>query len=174
MAPNCTLYTYEGNDFFLYDYGTGEKFLEEIRAQSPLLALPAFHEGKRIALKKYVNIQRRARIEAVLIERDTDHHPFALLDLPNLKEIQVDPENPYFSTDGHCLYTKDGKTLLAAPCRMSKGEALIIPAAVTSIDKSAFLYSHWTAVEFENPDLDVSPDYSPPPLSGHSQAFWSS
>lgn len=47
-APNCTLYSYEGNGYFLYDCGAGRKALEEIRVYSSILAFPAALAGNKV------------------------------------------------------------------------------------------------------------------------------
>lgn len=53
------------------------------------------------------------------------------------EEINVSEDNMYFSSVGGAMYTKDKKTLLAAPNRADSGE-FIVPGGTEEIGESAF------------------------------------
>ncbi len=61
----------------------------------------------------------------------------AFANCSNLKAITAAPENPAFKAEGGVLYSKDGKTLVAWPDGIAKGE-VIIPEGVENIGEAAF------------------------------------
>ena len=54
------------------------------------------------------------------------------------KALVVDGANPWYSTDGCCLFSKDGATLLRCLTHVERYE---LPAACTEIDDEAFAYN---------------------------------
>lgn len=72
----------------------------------------------------------------VIGEADTlNLNPFRYCN--GLKSIEVDPENPAFSSRDGVLYSKDGKTLIAYPASKD-GETFVIPEDVEYICSAAF------------------------------------
>ena len=62
---------------------------------------------------------------------------------PNLEEIIVHPENPYYSSEDGILYNKEKTTLLCCPS--GKQGAVVVPDTVTQIgDKWEFAFWHCT------------------------------
>ena len=71
---------------------------------------------------------------------DLEFMPF---DNPNLEEIIVHPENPYYSSEDGILYNKDMTTLLCCPG--GKQGAVVVPDTVTQIgDAWEFAFWHCT------------------------------
>lgn len=62
-----------------------------------------------------------------------------------VKNIEVDPENPYFKVEEKGLYSKDGKRLYAYPAA-AEGEAMLLPGT-EELAPAAFAYSHITKIE---------------------------
>ena len=60
--------------------------------------------------------------------------------LPALREIQVDPANPYLCSVDGVLYTKDMDSLLSYPAA-KEGTTYTVPASVTTIVEGAFMNS---------------------------------
>ncbi|MDO4413611.1 MAG: leucine-rich repeat protein [Erysipelotrichaceae bacterium] len=61
----------------------------------------------------------------------------ALVDLPNLKEVEVSPLNQYFTDVDGVLFNKDMTLLMKYPAKHA-GETYLIPASVTEIGERAF------------------------------------
>ena len=62
---------------------------------------------------------------------------------PNLEEITVHPENPYYASENGILYNKDMTTLLCCPS--GKQGAVVVPDTVTQIgDAWEFAFWHCT------------------------------
>lgn len=54
------------------------------------------------------------------------------------KTLAVDSDNPWYSTDGVCLFSKDGKLLIRCLVRVERYE---VPATCIEIDDEAFAYN---------------------------------
>lgn len=70
---------------------------------------------------------------------------YAFYDCSGLKNIVLDPENPYFKIEKKGLYSKDGKKLYAYPVA-ADGEPVIVPGT-REIAPDVFAYSHMTSIE---------------------------
>ena len=71
----------------------------------------------------------------LVIGRKTQHVDAPSIWTSVVREISIDPQNPYLSTDGICLYTQDGTTLVRA---IVEADEYIIPAGCRAIGAHAF------------------------------------
>ncbi len=62
---------------------------------------------------------------------------YALLKSHDLKSVNVDPANPYFTSKDGILFSADGTSLLLYPCSR-EGRSYSIPSGVTSVGEMAF------------------------------------
>jgi hypothetical protein len=114
------------------------------------LKIPDEYEGKPV-----VEIMRYAISSAEYLTRITigknvrTIHYWAITHCPNLEEIIVDPENPYFESHEGILYNKGMTELRIYPSartklqkdsagRITVGAEVVVPAGVTSIAETAF------------------------------------
>lgn len=88
-----------------------------------------------------VSAENRNDIESISIPKNVPNIWLGTLyGARSLKNITVDPENPYLKDVDGVLYTKDGKTLIKAPCQ--KEGKYIVPEGVEKIETGAFQNSH--------------------------------
>ena len=82
-----------------------------------------------------INVPKNAKF-VVSVQRYSD----AVDKCINLKAINIDPENPYYSSIDGIVYSKDGSTLLGCPMAV-KGE-FTVPEKVTAIGPYAFFQTN--------------------------------
>ena len=78
-------------------------------------------------------------LKEIKIPKSVKHiSPYAFEECVTLEQILVDKDNPYFTSIGGVLYSKDLTSLIAVP--KSKEDSLIMPDSVTHIYKDAFYF----------------------------------
>jgi hypothetical protein len=82
------------------------------------------------------------KIQTIMLPRSVQHiHDYAFAEMPYLKSIQVDSQNPFFTSKDGVLYTKDMTSLIAYP--LGKLDDIFeIPNKVQHIREGAFSYNH--------------------------------
>lgn len=85
-----------------------------------------------------------AKIESIHINNDL---------FPNLEQIQVDPGNQAFYTDGRMLFSADKQELLY--CLVCKGERISIPDETREIAAKAFYGTEYQEILFPKKDLRI-------------------
>ena len=77
-----------------------------------------------------------------------------IFDSNELKIIDVDNNNPIYSSLDGILYNKLQDTLMACP--RGKAEAIIIPNSVNTIGNNAFIFCQLTSVEIPNSVINIA------------------
>ena len=84
----------------------------------------------------YVLYYPSGKSGTLYLDKDMKIDALAVMNALELKEITVNPDNPWYSSDDGILYSKDMTQLYACPCK--KTGRYVIPDMVTSIFYSAF------------------------------------
>ncbi len=74
---------------------------------------------------------------------------------PDLEELQVDPSNRIFSTDGKMLYRDEGRELCLSLAAGIIDEAVTVPKRVERLGAFAFADSKCQEIVFENPWIEA-------------------
>ena len=151
--------TYE-NNVFTFEPSWRCRALTGISVQAPILTLsesilPDPRYGKNSYSPPF-SVNGAELVKVVRFEKDASYHPFCHVSFPNLEKIEVDEDNPYFHTDGRCLYSKNAYALLADPCGAISASPLRLRKEVKAIYDGAFKTSRCTDITFENPDIHIS------------------
>jgi hypothetical protein len=82
------------------------------------------------------------KIQTLMLPKSVQHiRDYAFSEMPYLKSIQVDSQNPFFTSHDGVLYTKDMTSLIAYP--LGKLDDIFeIPNKVQHIREGAFSYNH--------------------------------
>lgn len=103
------------------------------------IIVPAQIDGKdvvRIACDTFTECGKLKRIELPATIRELEDTPF--LNLPEMEEIVVAEDNPYFVSIDGCVYSKDLRRLHCVPCAYQG--AFVVEPWVTDINGNAFAY----------------------------------
>lgn len=84
----------------------------------------------------YVLYYPSGKSGTLYLDKDMEIDDLAVMNALELKEITVNSDNPWYSSDDGILYSKDMTQLYACPCK--KTGRYVIPDTVTSIFYSAF------------------------------------
>lgn len=68
----------------------------------------------------------------------------------NLREIQVDAENPYFVAENGILYDKEKTTVIKCPAKLSVSGTLSLPDSVKIVGTYAFSYCELQYIDLSN------------------------
>ncbi|MCR4656942.1 MAG: hypothetical protein K5770_12025 [Lachnospiraceae bacterium] len=74
---------------------------------------------------------------------------------PDLKEIEVDPENRIFLTDRKMLFKDQGRELFLSLVSGLKEERVIVPEKVIRLGAAAFADSRCEEIDFRNPGIEA-------------------
>lgn len=108
-----------------------QEALEEVKSQlSPFIV--SREELKQLVGKRSCGYELSKDGRSCIIYDDVIEIKDKRFMSPKLESIEVEDGNPCYSSNGNCLLTKDGKTLICG-CKAS-----IIPNSVTKIGKDAF------------------------------------
>ena len=155
MNGSTTRFDFEGNCFYLrQDYGSYYS-IQKIELGCTVLTVPpkAFFQKTNL---DNINLRRVAcpeEVEKFILLKDSmpiEEDSFAF---PHLMILEVDPQNKKYSTDGRCLLTKDGKTLLRYVC-LGDSSPLVLPNNLQSIRPWAFTDSKMKQITF--PDRKIT------------------
>lgn len=87
---------------------------------------------------------------------DAEHYPFHLC--KDCSAINVDENNPVFSSENGILYSKDFSRLIRVPCGYP-GTTFMVKDGVKTIGKSAMSDCRFTEIEFSNTILSIESDF---------------
>jgi hypothetical protein len=82
------------------------------------------------------------KIQTILLPKSVQHiRDYAFSEMPYLKSIQVDSQNPFFTSHDGVLYTKDMTSLIVYPLG-KLNDIFEVPNKVQHIREGAFSYNH--------------------------------
>lgn len=130
-----------GHDFFVFK---GVQFLKELKIEHGVIGFGNAIEAGKMTKDSFNN---PIAIEKITIPSSlkyigygTDEEVFfnnPFLGLANLKEYNVDENNPVFKSVNGVLLSKDGKILYSMPCQI--GKSYTVPDGVETISSGAFV-----------------------------------
>ena len=101
----------------------------------------------------YVLYYPSGKSGTLYLDKDMKIDDLAVMNALELKEITVNSDNPWYSSDDGILYSKDMTQLYACPCK--KTGRYVIPDTVTSIFYSAFSNSSLSKIVIPDSVKDI-------------------
>ncbi len=95
------------------------------------------HDGNEYKVSKIYCVFSQEWLETISIPKTVEHLETPMFQAPNIREITIDPENPYYSAIDNVIYGENGFELIEYPQGL-KAESFTVPDEVVAINRGAF------------------------------------
>lgn len=131
----------------------------DIKATGERVFLPDEYEGYKVDSIELTNVRddkakQYPGIRYLNIPKGCKSFTVSNRSFPDLEEIEVDAQNPKYSTDGKALLNVDGDTYMKA-LAAGNSQCAVVGKSVKTINSGAFDYTYCSDIVFENENIYV-------------------